>query len=81
VEEEDFTIGSVFGPTGTVTYEGVSTLSFSENEFVGFLDFEKRAMIQEITDNSMRLVMFAAVEPDYAPLNTNALVLTFEVVK
>ena len=36
---------------------------------------------QAISDKSMRLVMFMTGHPDYYPLNTNALILTFEVVE
>jgi hypothetical protein len=83
VENEDFTCSSVYGADGTVTYEGVSTLDFSGTEFVGFLDFQRKVIVQEITDNSMRLVMFMAAgqDPSIIGINTNALVLTFEAVK
>jgi hypothetical protein len=81
VEKEDFAVPSVYGPEGVVTYKDVSTLDFSGTEFVGFMDYQRKVILQEITDNSMRLVMFMAASPDYYPLNTNALVLTFEVVK
>jgi PKD repeat protein len=82
VGKEDYTIPSAYGPpTYTVTYKGVSTLDFSGTEFVGFLDKQRKVIIQDITDNSMRLVMFAALHPTYYPLNTTALILSFEVVK
>lgn len=81
VESEDFDVPSVYDPSdGFVTYEGVSTLDFSGTEFVGFNDALRKVIIQEVTDSSIRLVMFLAGSPDYYPLNTNALVLTFEVV-
>ncbi len=81
VEKEDFAVPSVYGPGGVVTYPGVSTLNFSGTEFVGFMDKQRKVIVQEITDNSMRLVMFMAAGQSYYPLNTHALVLTFEVVK
>ena len=81
VEKEDFQVPSVYGPGGVLTFKDVSTLDFSGTEFVGFMDNQRKVMIQDITDTSMRLVMFMAASPDYYPLNTNALVLTFEVVK
>lgn len=82
VGKEDLTVPSVYGPpTYTVTYKDVSTLDFSGTEFIGFLDKQRKVIIQEITDNSMRLVMFAALHPTYYPLNTTALILSFEVVK
>ncbi len=80
VAEEDFVVPSVFGPGGMVTYSGVTTLDFSGTEFVGFLDFQRKVMVQEITDSSMRIVVFLSASPDAAPLNTNAIALTFEVV-
>lgn len=79
-ESEDFDVLSVYGPGGVMTYEGVSTLDFSGTEFVGFMGYQRKVIIQEVTDTSMRLVMFLAASPDYAPLSTHALVLTFEVV-
>jgi PKD repeat protein len=80
VEKEDFSVPSVYGPDGILTYTNVSTLDFSGTEFVGFLDYQRKVIVQEISDNSMRLVMFMAASPDYFPANTNALVLSFEVV-
>ena len=81
VEKEDFAVPSVYGPDGVLTFRDASTLDFSGTEFVGFLDNQRKVIVQEITDNSMRLVMFMAASPDYFPLNTHALVLTFEVVQ
>jgi len=80
VEKENFAVPSVYGPGGVVTYNEVNTLNFSGTEFVGFADFQRKVILQDVTDKSMRLVMFASLSPDYAPLNTHALVLTFEVV-
>ena len=80
VAEEDFDVPSVYGPGGVLSFEGVSTLDFSGTEFVGFMDFQRKVIVQEITDSSMRLVMFMAASPENLPLNTHALVLTFEVV-
>ncbi|WP_339712814.1 PKD domain-containing protein [uncultured Kriegella sp.] len=81
VENEDFTTSSVYGAGGMITYENVSTLDFSGTEFVGFYDFENKAIIQSISDTSMRLVLFVAASPDAIGINTNAIVLTFEVVE
>lgn len=80
-EKEDFEIASVYGPGGKLTYQDVSTLDFSGNEFVGFYDFENKVILQDISDSTMRLVMFLAASPDFVGVNTNALVLTFEVVR
>jgi len=81
VEKEDFEVPSVYGPQGVVTYNNVSTLDFSGTEFVGFMDNQRKVIVQEVTDNTMRLVMFMSASPQYYPLNTHALILTFEVVK
>jgi hypothetical protein len=80
MEKEDFSVASVYGPDGVLTFKDVTTLDFSGTEFIGFMDNQRKVILQDITDNSMRLVMFMAASPDYYPLNTNALVLTFEVV-
>ena len=80
-ENVDFTIKSVYTGGADLTYKGVNSLSFSGNEFIGFMCYERRVIAQEIKDNSMRLVMFASLDPKYYPIQTNALVLSFEVVK
>lgn len=80
VESEDFTVSSVYGQDGQLTFNGVSTLDFSGSAFIGFRDFQQKVMIQEISDNSMRLVMFMAASPNAIGVNTHALILTFEVV-
>jgi PKD repeat protein len=81
VEKEDFPVPSVYGPGGVLTYQDVSTLDFSGTEFIGFMDNQRKVIVQEITDARMRLVMFMAASPDYYPLNTHALVLTFDAVQ
>lgn len=81
VENENFAVSSAFGTGGIVIYNNVSTLDFSGTEFVGFLDNQRKVIVQDITDNSMRLVMFMAAAPAAYPLNTHALILTFEVVR
>lgn len=81
VPSEDLIVPSVYGPGGVVTYSNVSTLDFTGTSFVGFKDFQSKVFIQDITDNTMRLVMFMSASPDHAPLNTHALILTFDVVK
>lgn len=81
VETEDFEVPSVYGPGGKITYPGVSTLDFSGKEFLGFMDFQRKVILQDISDKSMRIVMFMAASPDHLPLNTHALVLTFSAVE
>ncbi len=81
VETEDFEVPSVYGPGGKLTYSGVSTLDFSGKEFLGFMDFQRKVILQDITDKTMRVVMFMAASPDHLPLNTHALVLTFSAVE
>ena len=80
-EKENFAVPSVYGPGGVLTYANVTTLDFSGTEFVGFMDKQRKVIVQEITTSSMRIVMFMAASQKYYPLNTNALVLTFEVVE
>ena len=85
IEKEDFAVPSVYGPpTYTVTYKGVSTLNFTGTEFIGFRDFQRKVIIKKISDTSMQLVMFMAASDKYLkpfPMNTHALILSFEVVK
>ena len=80
VAAEDLNVPSVYGPGGVVTYSDVPTLDFSGTSFVGFKDFQSKVFMQDITDKTMRLVMFMSASPDFAPLNTHALVLTFDAV-
>lgn len=94
-EGDDYVLPSAY-PTGTVppgipvvTYEGVTTIDFPDSdEFVGIRDFHQKVIVQNITDDSMRLVMFLTLSPDaivsqdpLIALATNAVVLTFSVVK
>ncbi|MEM9142296.1 MAG: hypothetical protein AAGA86_04865, partial [Bacteroidota bacterium] len=79
-ENDNLTTTSAFGPGGMITYEGVNTLDFSGTEFVGFWDYENKVILQDITNNTMRLVVFVAASPDFPGINTNAIVLTFEAV-
>ncbi|MBY5956844.1 PKD domain-containing protein [Membranicola marinus] len=94
-ENTDYVLPSAF-PTGmtpsgipVVTYEDVTTIDFpGTDEFVGIRDFHQKVIIQNITDDSMRLVMFLTLSPDaivsqnpLIALATNAVVLTFNVVK
>ncbi|MBT3383305.1 MAG: PKD domain-containing protein [Prolixibacteraceae bacterium] len=80
VENEDLNVPSVYGPGGVMTYKNVSTLDFSGTEFLGFWDFQKKIIVKEVKDKSMQVVMFMAASPDHLPLNTHALVLTFDAV-
>ncbi len=96
-ENEDFTIYTIpdfatsVVPPGipAVTYSDVMTIDFpNSTEFVGVRDFFQKVIVEEITDQSMRLVMFMAMSPDaiVSPdplivLSTTALILTFEVVE
>lgn len=82
-ENTDLTVSSVYGPGGQLTYSDVNTFEFSGTEFIGFMNFERRAIVQEITDSSMRLVLFAALAqdpPEIIGINTHVLVLTFKTV-
>lgn len=79
--KEDFVVPSVYGPGGKLTYPGVSTLEFSGKEFLGFMDFQRKVILQDITDKTMRVVMFMAASPSHVPLNSHALILTFSLVE
>jgi PKD repeat protein len=97
VENEDFPIPVIpdfatgVDPSGipVVTYPGVMTIDFpNSTEFIGVMDFYRKVIVQEITNDSMRLVMFLTMSPDaivsqdpLIALSTTALILTFEVVK
>lgn len=81
VAKQDFEVPSVYGPGGKLTYPGVSTLDFSGKEFLGFMDFQRKVILQDITDKSMRVVMFMAASPSHVPLNSHALILTFSLVE
>lgn len=84
-EKDDFTFYSVYGPpTYTITFKGVPTLDFTGSSFIGFRDFQRKVMIKKINDTSMQVVMFMAASAKYlqpVPMNTHALILSFEVVK
>lgn len=83
--EKDLTITAVDqnndSNTYEVTYPGVSTLSFSGNEFIGFMGFHRECIIQEITPEKMRLAMFMSATQG-ANFNKPSLVVifTFEAV-
>lgn len=84
-EEKDFVqevVSQADGTTtGELTFPGVSTLSFSGNEFIGLMDFHRECIIQEITPEKMRLAMFMSATQD-ANFNKPSLVVifTFEAV-
>lgn len=72
-----------------VTYQDVMTLEFPDSDaFVGVRDFHRKVIIEDITDNSMRLIMFLTLSPDaivsqdpLIALSTTAMILSFEVVQ
>lgn len=68
--------------TSEVTYPGVSTLSFSGNEFIGLMDFHRECIIQDISPEKMRLAMFMSATQG-AHFNKPSLVVifTFEAVQ
>jgi len=80
-ESEDFAVPSVYGPDGVLNFSDVSTLDFSGTEFIGFRDFQKKIVLKSITDTRMQLILFMAASPDHLPMNTHALILTFEAVQ
>lgn len=93
-ENEDFLMPSAFGtevvPPGipATLYPNVMTLDFpGSSEFIGVRDFHQKAIVQHITSNTMRLVLFLTLDPaaivnqdPLIALSTNAVVLTFTAV-
>ncbi|PHN06266.1 PKD domain-containing protein [Flavilitoribacter nigricans] len=79
-ESEDFTVTVVSQAdgetTGDITYEDVSTLDFSGTEFIGFMDFHRKCIIQEISPEKMRLAMFMSATQG-AHFNKPSLVVIF----
>lgn len=98
VENEDFAVPTIPDfATGindmgipTVTYSDVMTIDFpGSDEFIGVRDFHQKVMVEHLSNNSMRLVMFLTLSPDpdlivseepLIALSTTALILSFEVV-
>lgn len=81
VEEEDFEVGTVYGPGGKLTFEGVSTMDFSAGSFVGFLDYETKVIVSDVKDKSFNIIVFIAASPDFYPTATHAIILTMEAVE
>lgn len=68
--------------TGDITYEGVSTLNFSGTEFIGFMDFHREVIIQDITPEKMRLAMFmSATAKEHFNKPSLVVIFTFEAVQ
>jgi len=84
-ENEDYTIMSAaYGRVGNVTYQNVKTLSFSENEFIGFLDYNRKCVVLSLTPTTMQLAFFACLDLSAAAaggIATHAIILTFEEVR
>lgn len=85
-ENKDLTINAVSQGDGKttydVTYEGVSTLNFSGNEFIGFMDFHRECIVQEISPEKMRLAMFmAGTTGAHFNKPSLAVIFTFEAVQ
>ncbi|MDD4108924.1 MAG: PKD domain-containing protein [Prolixibacteraceae bacterium] len=84
----DFATGVQPPGIPVVTYPDVMTINFSgSSAFVGVRDFHRKVIVQEITDSSMRLVLFLTMSPDaivnqdpLIALSTTAMILTFIVV-
>jgi len=83
-EKKDLLVTTVStnGNTATErTYKDVMTLNFSGTEFIGFMDFMRECIVQEITPNKMRLVMFVSTtQKAYYNKPSYVIILTFEVV-
>ena len=67
--------------TAELTFEGVSTLSFSGTEFIGLMDFHRECIIQEITPEKMRLAMFmSATQGAHFNKPSLMVIFTFEAI-
>ena len=85
-EKKDLTITAVSQDDGEtlteVTYPGVSTLSFSGTEFIGFMGFHREVIIQEISPEKMRLAMFmSATQGANFDKPSLVVIFTFEAVQ
>jgi len=85
-EDKDLTVTVVSQADGTttadITYSDVMTLDFSGTEFIGFMDFMRECIIQEITPDKMRLAMFmSATQGAHFNKPSLAVIFTFEVVR
>ena len=80
-ENEDLVVPSVYGAGGIITFEDVMTLDFSGTEFIGFRDFQRKVIVNSISDTKMQLIMFMAASPGDLPKNTHALILSFDAVQ
>lgn len=83
-ENENFTVSSVYAPpTYSITFNNVMTLDFSGTEFIGFKDFQRKVILNKITDSRMQIIMFMAAGADpeqIVGINTHALILSFDAV-
>ena len=64
-----------------ITFNNISTLTFSYGGFIGIYDFRTECILQEITENSLKLACFFSSLPASSPLagiSNYALILTFE---
>ncbi len=85
-ENKDHTVSVVSQADGSttadITYKDVMTLSFSGTEFIGLMDFTREVIVQEITPDKMRLVMFmSATQGAELTKPSLAVIFTFEVVR
>ena len=83
-EKKDLAITTV-SPDGNTPadreYKNVMTLTFSGNEFIGFMDFTRECIIQQINPSKMRLVMFVCTtQKAYYNKPSYVIILTFENV-
>lgn len=84
-EETDLTVTAVSQGDGSttydVTYPGVMTLDFSGTEFIGFMGFHRKCIIQEINPEKMRLAMFmSATTGEHFNKPSLVVIFTFEAV-
>lgn len=83
-EKKDVAITTV-SPDGNIptdrVYKDVMSLTFSGAEFIGFMDFTRECIIQEITPSKIRLVMFVCTtQKAHYNKPSHVIILTFETV-
>jgi PKD repeat protein len=69
--------------TTNVNYTNLTTLSFTNKGFLGVMDFMSECVVQEITNDQMKVAFFVSAVPPTAPQvgkATNVLIFSFEVV-
>lgn len=70
--------------SSVVTYNNISTLTYSQGGFIALRDFRTEYLVREITPTSLKIVCFMSSQPNGTPLAgvaNYALILTLEPAK